>query len=99
MKLSRILEEARKGALIMAVKVNDASQTIANAKGTLDFNSTLFQQKYVPEDKGDEIVSSCDGEKETNITYLSNILKQFANYGMTIKIGKINYSGLIEIDM
>lgn len=98
MKLSRILEEARKGALIMSVEVNDASQIIGNATGKLSFNSTLFQQKYVHKFTGDEVVESLNGKKKTNITYLADTIRNHAKYEMTIRIGEINYSGLIEID-
>ena len=98
MKLSEILTEARDGALINEVSVEDASKVIANASGKLTFNSTLFQRKYFP-DNGDELIRSANGSKQTNITKLSEVIRNHEGLEMVVHIGRIFYEGLIEIDV
>lgn len=96
MKLSEVLKEARTGAFIFNVSVKDARKVIANSTGELKFASTLFQKKYVSKFEGDEVVQA--GSKETNITELKNVIKNHAGHEMNLRIGSINYSGIIEID-
>jgi len=98
MKLSEILTETRNGALINKIAINDASKVVANSNGEMSFATTLFQKKYAYRNEGDEIISSLNGTKETNVTTLKNVIIRHSDLEMTIRIGKINYSGIIEID-
>lgn len=96
MKLSEILAEARIGAFIFKVAVNDASKVVANSKGEMGFAITLFQKKYINRENGDEIVKA--GNKETNVSELKRVIKRHPKIEMTVRIGSISYSGVIEID-
>lgn len=99
MKLSKILTEARNGALVSKISVNDSSKVVANSKGELIFSSTLFQKKYLNPREGDEVVPSLNGAKETNISEIKRTIKQHEGLEMSIQIGGLYYSGIIEIDL
>ncbi len=96
MKLSEILTEARKGVFIFKVAVNDSSKVVANSKGEMGFATTLFQKKYANREDGDEIVKAAN--KETNVSELKRVIKRHSGIEMTIRLGSIDYSGIIEID-
>lgn len=95
MKLSEILTEARTDAILFKIAVKDASKVVANATGEMYFNTTLFQKSYIQRDSSDEIVEFA---KQTNITKLKNCIKNHCDLIMIIRIGKLSYEGIIEID-
>lgn len=96
MKLSEILTEARTGAFIFRINVNNASKVIANSKGKITYNTDIFQKKYVNSIKGDEIIKA--GNKQTNISELKRIISSHLGIEMTVRIGSLNYSGIIDIN-
>ena len=96
MKLSEILTELRNGAIILDISVKDASKVIAKASGRLNYATTLFQKKHVDKMDNDEIVKC--GNKQTNISEIIRIIKQNEGLEMIIRVGKINFTGIIEID-
>jgi hypothetical protein len=97
MKLSEILTELRNGAIIFNISVKDSSKVIANSKGELNYATTLFQKKYVDKIDNDEIIKC--GTKQTNISEVIRIIKQNENIEMNIRVGKISFTGIIEIDI
>lgn len=98
MKLSKVLSEVRKGAIIFQITVVDSSKVYANSKGQLTINTTMFQKKHVMRNAGDEIVKSLTGSKETNVTSLIEHLNQFENLDMIIRVGESAFSGKLQID-
>lgn len=96
MKLSTILNEARKGTFISGLKVNDASKIISNSKESMQYATTLFRKSYVSRNEGDEVVQH--ESKQTNITALRNIITNHRDIEMSITIGGVIYDGIIEID-
>lgn len=98
MKLSKVLSEVRKGAIIFQITVVDSSKVYANAKGQLTINPTMFQKKHVKRNVGDEIVKSFTGSKEANVTSLIEHLNQFENLDMIIRVGESAFSGKLQID-
>lgn len=97
MKLSEIITELRSGAIIFNISVKDASKVISNSKGQLNYATTLFQKKYVDKIENDKIVKS--GNKQTNISKVIRTIKQNEGIEMIIRIGKIDFTGIIEIDI
>lgn len=98
MKLSEILNEARAGSFIFNVDVCDVSKVIANATGILYINSTVFQQKFVPKRDNDEVVPSLNRTKQTNISELKRTIIQYKGVEMHIRIGSLDFTGIIKID-
>lgn len=100
MKLSKILNEARKGKWLMTLNALDSSKIIANSKGTMTIANTIFCKKHVLREPGDEIVKVLNGAKEQNITEIYRTIKRLSESEIEIRFreDKSAYWGKIEID-
>ena len=102
MKLSEILNQARKGGLIASVKVLESEayrKKYPDVKGETSYAPTLFQKKHVNKQEGDEVVPSLNGTKETNISEMKRVLTYQAGQTMEIMVGGKFFRGVIEIDV
>lgn len=102
MKLSEILNEARKGGLIASVKVLESEaykKKYPDVKGETIYATTMFQKKQTNKQEGDEVVPSLNGAKETNISEMKRVLTYRAGQTMEIIIGGKFFRGVIEIDV
>ena len=102
MKLSEILNQARKGGFIGSVKVLESKaykKKYPNVKGETTYNGTLFQKKHVSKQEGDEIVPSLNDTKETNVSELKRVLVYESGQTMEIMCSGMFYRGVVEIDV
>lgn len=93
LKLSAILEAAKKGIWIRNIAIKNASSVIGNAKGTLEYNTDILHQSYR---QGDDVIMVYG--KQLNISELKRILSAYKNVDYRIWIGCDAFEAKIEID-
>lgn len=94
MKIQDILNEVRTNGMIVEFSVTDASKVFANSIGKLWINPTIFRQKFVQKEFGDEIVKFYN--KQTNISELERQLNRFVGLEIRFFTGIKSFYGKLE---
>lgn len=78
--ISEVLDLVRGGRVVNTIKLLDASRYASNARGEMDFNSTLWHKKYADKrDQNDEVMTL--NGKEINVSEIGRILSQLIGRG------------------
>ena len=93
-KLTEVVELAKTTGNLGWFKINDASKVVANAKGTLQINPTIFIQNFVQKEKGDEIVMF--GKKQLNVTKMQKDLSRFIGLDVNFFVGGKSFVGKLS---
>lgn len=91
-QISGIIDEVRNGARVRKIALKDASRYASNAKGEMQFATTLFEKKYVARQNGDEVMKI--GTKEVNVSEIIRILTSLKGKGdVALWVGNNVYEG------
>lgn len=96
--IQEIINEIRNTqSIIVYVELKDASRMVANAKGSMTFNGSLYSKVMADRrDANDEVIATFN-DKQTNLTELERDLRTLVGKG-GISIYRIGNDGKNYID-
>ena len=93
-KLTEVVELAKTTGKLGWLKINNASNVIANASGNLQINTTIFMQNFVQKEQNDEIVMF--GKKQLNVTKMQKDLARFIGLDVNFFVGGKSFVGKLS---
>jgi hypothetical protein len=92
--LQDVLAKVRENGHLGWIKIVDASKVVSNASGNYQINPTIFKQKNVNKEVGDEILIF--DNKQLNITKLEKDLNKYLGLEVNLFVGGNDFNGYLQ---